>query len=93
MTKGWDTLNMYISSECDNEEGYYLIGYLEGILTYKKMRYLWRNYIADNHFGVKDYSQNGIDDNKRLKDVYGLMDKISTKFKKEMEWMSTHDDQ
>jgi len=58
MTKGWDSLNMEVSDECDNEVGYYLVGYLEGILSYQKIRYLWRNYIADNHFGVKDYTVN-----------------------------------
>ena len=75
MTKGWDTLNLHIDTECDNQVGYFAIGYLEGLLSYQKIRYLWRNYISKYHYKIDDYKCNE-DINSNLKKSLELMNKI-----------------
>ncbi len=80
MEKGWDTLNMHISAECDNEAGFFAIGYLEGLLSYTKMRTFWRSYIGKYHYKVDHYSCSD-DDNPTLKRSYALMKRIDAKMK------------
>ena len=54
---GWDTLliegdvNLCGENQEDQDiNGYYALGYLEGLMTYDQIRYLWNSYIWKNHF-------------------------------------------
>lgn len=66
METGWDTLRMAIADHCDNRVGFLAVGYLEGLLSYDKMRHLWRNYIAKGYYKVGDY-RDSHDDNNSLR--------------------------
>jgi hypothetical protein len=66
METGWDTLKMEISENYDNRVGYLAVGYLEGLLSYDKIRYLWRSYIAHHYYHVDEY-RDWHDDNTLLR--------------------------
>ncbi len=83
METGWDTLNMEVADYCDSRVGFLAVGYLEGLLSYEKMRHLWRNYIAHNTYHVDEY-RDWHDDNGLLKKSYELLNRIDDKFKRVM---------
>lgn len=80
MTKGWDTLNLHLEEACDTQVGYFAIGYLEGLLSYQKIRHLWRNYIGYHHYRITDYNCQA-DTNQNLKKSLDLMTRIQNKMK------------
>lgn len=89
METGWDTLNMEIADNCDNRVGFLAVGYLEGLLSYEKIRHLWRNYISKGEFNVDEY-RDWHDDNGLLKKSYELVSRIDDKFKRVMHKYNGH---
>jgi len=39
----------------DDKYAYYSIGFMEGALTYKKIEYFWKTYVANSNFNILNF--------------------------------------
>jgi hypothetical protein len=58
------------------------MGYLEGLLTFRKLEYFFSNYILDHNFQIKNLEINEIEKNPTLNLVVQLLRRLNQKLEK-----------
>ena len=75
MLTGWDTL--YLQINHPHAKSHYAIGHLEGLLTYRKIEYFFKQYILEHNFNIKNFDLHKIENYPTMSLVLKLLKRLN----------------